>query len=404
MPPPLGIQLRRRNCRLPGREVPQSSRDAPSSEAVTATSARSLCRLTTPGHMHPLVVRTIWSMAAGNDEPSLGREGISATPPATAPAPVNQIEPALAWRQFTEIAGDPLDPYEHSRDEYLALLDSFLTNPERHREHVKLISGAAAASQQGVVIRRLYGPAWRPMKLLLAKFAGRQKRELAAKLHDLGTELTASVQPAEIDIDVLPLRGLPTHDDWLEDGLRLMLMQVKLAVRPEPGLEPTSLSLLVTGPSPDVRFVDRFPSTEFEELGTREVQLTEEGKFVSTATASSKVGSELGTPGAKVTAQLAESTSEQVTTGRTEADKFTYTPRVRKVISSAVNEKADWQLLGSPPDNPVGGLDFFASLLTSGEARDVSMSIDVGARFEGWGDLRVSRTVMVRWTDVAPGE
>jgi hypothetical protein len=41
--------------------------------------------------------------------------------------------------------------------------------------------------------------------------------------------------------------------------------------------------------------------------------------------------------------------------------------------------------------------------LTKGDGRDVPLSVEVGTRFETWGDLRVSRMVMVRWTD-APSE
>lgn len=73
---------------------------------------------------------TIPRMARAHGEPVADRHSERPAPPGAAHAESGErVEPALAWNRFTEIASHPLAPYEHSKEDYLALLDSFLTNP-----------------------------------------------------------------------------------------------------------------------------------------------------------------------------------------------------------------------------------------------------------------------------------
>ncbi len=243
----------------------------------------------------------------------------------------------------------------------------------------------------------MYGPAFPIFRSLLRKVGAKPRLDLVARLEKLSEELTASVQPAVIQVSLLPLRRLATPNDWLEGGQHLELLAMKVAVLPNAGLEPKSLSVELSLLDSGVEFVDHFPATEFTDLGTREVQLTEEGTFVASAATSSKAGAGLTAPGAKLSAELSESSSLRIGAGRTESDKLVYTPRVRKVISSAVGNEAHWEFLATPPDTPIGGFDFFASILVGGPPRRIEVSIEIGARFQDWGDLHLAdkRTVRV---------
>src|SRR5690242_5510378 len=58
------------------------------------------------------------------------------------------------------------------------------------------------------------------------------------------------------------------------------------------------------------------------------------------------------------------------------------------------------QNLATNEDAPVGGLDFFVTLLVQGASRDVAMSATVGARFRGWGDLRTEHVALLAWAPV----
>lgn len=304
------------------------------------------------------------------------------------------VAPAVAWRRFTEVVKTPLATFDHSRDDFLALLDPFLTNPERHRRHVEMITEAAGAAQLAEVLRKLYGPTMPLFRRLMGK-PNKRHREFLAKLAALEAELSASVQPGRINVDVLPTRTQTTHEDWLRQGKHLELIQLKIAVLPNEGFEPTRVSVVLSLADAGVRCVDHFPATEFKELGTQEIEVSDEGKFVEATGEATKAGGQLGAHGAKLSGERAETKSTETTTATRESRRLTFTPTVRKVISSAVRGEAEWTLLATHQDAPIGGLDFFASIMVEGEARVIPTTITVGARFEGWGDLRVEHAVEV---------
>src|SRR5712692_3175928 len=60
--------------------------------------------------------------------------------------PLASVEagPAASFSTFLELAKDPMS---HEPDEFFSVLDGFLANPERHREHVRFIVGFANAVQ-----------------------------------------------------------------------------------------------------------------------------------------------------------------------------------------------------------------------------------------------------------------
>lgn len=304
-----------------------------------------------------------------------------------------EVDPALAWQRFTEAVHDPFELFRHSPKEILAYLRPFLTNPERHQDHVEMIVDAAATSR---VLHLMMSFPGTSLTLKLArKMPGGEKsrRALLERLNLLGEALSSTVQPASVVIDMLPARRLETDETWRSEGRSLMMMQVKLGVQPHAALEPASLSLTLSIEDPDVKFVDHFPKSEFDELGTREVAATRDGRFTSSIATSGKAGLQVGAEGAKLSAGVAASGSSEVQSGFTESETFTYKPKVRKVMSHAVGNEAHWALMASPPDSPTGGLDFLSTALVGGPSRAAPCTIDVGLRFRGWGELQLKRAV-----------
>lgn len=322
--------------------------------------------------------------------------------PTPVPSVPDDVAPALAWQQFIDLVNDPAFIAERSSEDLIALLDPFLTNPARHKRHVKMIVEASQATRVGQMIRKLYGPAYPLMRKLLRNRGMKQQRELRNKLEALERDLTETVQPADVAVDVLPLRSLDTPEDWVREGHRLRWLQIKAAVNPKHSLMPTSFSLRLQILSDGVRFADHYPHSEFEQVGTQEIGFSEEGKFVTSRSGGASLGGSIGAGGLGLTAAASTSDSTEVSASKASSQKLTFTPTVRKIQSSAVGNTASWQLLASDQSAPVGGLDFFVSLLVEEGTRVVQASISIDAAFDGWGPLRLDHAAQIKVSDAPP--
>ena len=258
-----------------------------------------------------------------------------------------------------------------------------------------MIAESMAAAQLGQMIRRLYGRGYPIARTLFRRLGKKEHRRLQEKLSQMGTELTTTVQPGDVFVDVLPTRSIETPADWTRQGKRLELLQIKIAVNPREEIRPSSLTVRLEIQDPDVKFVDHFPRNQSEEVGTQEVEFSEEGKFVATAVDKANVGASVDVAGAKVSAGMSRSDSTEASASKAASKKLTFTPTVEKIQSYAVGDVAFWQLLASDRDAPVGGIDLFVSLLVDGEPRRAECSIGIDVMFEKWGPLRLDRVFAV---------
>jgi len=297
------------------------------------------------------------------------------------------VTPAEAWQRLTDVARNQTELFDRSPEEFLTYLNPFMTNPERHRRHVDMIVSAYSAANFARTARRLMGPAFKPMRRMLRRY---ENRQLLEKLAELERSL-AEVQPGRVVVDVLPPRSLPAHPDYAAKGIRLEALEVKVAVLPNEGFDPTSLSVTAILHDEQARFSDHYPKNEFPELGPREISVSAEGKFLESTSESSKLGSELGVSGAKVSAETSATVSTETTLTRAQSFKQTYTPSVKKVISHGVGQEAQWQVLATHRDLPVGGQDFWATVMVEGPPRTIPLAIAAQVRIKNWGDLRVTK-------------
>ncbi len=310
--------------------------------------------------------------------------------------------PALAWQRFTELTVSPRYLLEQPSEAFVELLDPFLANPSRHRRHVRMIIQAFLATRASQALVALPWPMGTTAKRVFRKVGSEQSRELQKKLAALGEELTETVQPADVAIDILPVRELETPEEWTRKGLQLQLMEIKVGLTPRGATSPTGLAVRLRIEDQDAKFVDHYPRNEFEKVGTQEVALTEDGRFVSSTTDAANLGAAVGTHGAKVTAGVSSSESTEVSSGHSASQKLTFTPTVKKIQSYAVGRAASWQLLASDSSAPVGGSDFFVTLLVGGETRAIAVSVEIDAAFDDWGVLRLDHSAPIEVEGAAP--
>jgi hypothetical protein len=294
--------------------------------------------------------------------------------------------PAQAFQRFCELVESEGVPFGDTEPEdYLNFLRPFLVNPDRHEQHVRAIADAAAAAQMARTMTRL--PGTRLLRPLVRRQTKASLERLLVRYDALRQQLLAEVEPGELAFDMLPARKLPAAPEW-ERNQRLWLLQAKMAIHPSAGFQPDSLSLRLELDS-HAQLVAQLPASEMIELGIHEVQLSNEGQFRVTTSDTAKVGGEIGATGAKVVSELGHSDARELTLSTSGSHKVTYTARVARVIASAVGSVARWEMLGTGEERPVGGLDFYLTVLLPARASAVSIRTTALVSFGGWGPLRL---------------
>ncbi len=225
--------------------------------------------------------------------------------------------PLEAFNRFLEFVPDLRSAFLHTSEEHYDLLDAFLTNPGKHRKHVRLISEVAHAVE---LANRF--PLLDPTKSLLRYFGYKPKlpSQYFKELEGLKRHLLDEAQPCAFSFDLLPSRLVDTPSEWAS-SLQLLFLQARIAVYPLHGLVPEKISLSLTiKDEGSMRFSDCFPSTEFSEAGEYEVGLTTEGRFVRSVSAGGSIEAKLKMP----VASLSGKTEAKIAGDSSRSEKLSY--------------------------------------------------------------------------------
>ena len=291
---------------------------------------------------------------------------------------------------------DPLDsPYptaEAAVDDSLSMLRPFLLNPDRHEEHVRAILkylGRSAVFQVfSALIRKressLVGFLL-PIKPLI-KISDDVRPKFIRSVQDLHVDYLKRTDPGELQIDVLPLRSLPTHPDWLTLGRRLVQIETRTAVHPSEGftLQSVSHRIEVSAPS-GVQFVDTIPSTVVEDVGSVEWTVSNKGKFLHESSVEAEGGGSASLGAAQVESKLKASQTDQHARETGASRKESRTARLNRVISSAIGPVAQWELIRTPTQVLQGGAAYVANLLIPVSAATIELEVELFARIDQWG-------------------
>lgn len=300
--------------------------------------------------------------------------------------------PLESFDRFLQLTPDLQTVYSVKRDEFLDLLDSFLANPGQHREHVRLISEAAAAVWVLELMPYFNVTRW---PLGLGRLFSRRMRwsqDYLDKIARLKEELRSTAQPGQFDVDILPSRLVETPPEW--KNYQLHLVEVRVAVHPSHNLVPDKVSVsLAADSTAPIRFIDCLPSTEFADQGEHEVSVTSEGMFVRSGSleATAKVG--VSTPTIGVGLAGAGSLKAEAASTEASSYRFKFQSVSPKTISSAVAGQARWELLRTPNQIPVGGLKLAATVLAPASLDSCSLTARLEVDLAGWGivSLTLSR-------------
>jgi hypothetical protein len=282
-------------------------------------------------------------------------------------------------------------------NEGAATIAPFLTNPQRHTEHIRIIL-------EGVALRLMIMSMTSVMNTIpffgrrfLSKFfldfiaLGNFKQKYLNKLTRLRTELLASLSPGELDLSIVS----PKRKDDADRTANLIIFQINVALYPHQDFVPQALSVRLIALDPEVEFEDVSPSSRVEAAGSYELGVSASGKFTYSHEESGKMGGQLGAPGAKVVSELGgkEAISRETAIGTT--TKETGQRFIPLVISSALAQTARWELLAAPQQILVGGTRFFATAFVPSTLRHVSLEAHVVAELDHYGryELTKQRTV-----------
>jgi hypothetical protein len=274
-----------------------------------------------------------------------------------------------------------------------ATIAPFLTNPQRHTEHIRIIL-------RGIILNAFttsfssipfFGRLIKP--LLTFGPVEIAKQEYLKRLTRLRTELVASLSPGELDLSILS----PKRKDDADRTSNLIIFQINVALYPHQDFVPQALSVRLIALDPEVEFEDVSPSSRVEAAGSYELGVSASGKFTYSYEESGKMGGELGAPGAKVVSEIGgkEAISRETAIGTT--TKETGQRFIPLVISSALAQTARWELLAAPQQILVGGTRFFATAFVPSTLRHVSLEAHVVAELDHYGryELTKQRTVEV---------
>lgn len=218
-----------------------------------------------------------------------------------------------------------------------ATIAPFLTNPQRHTEHIRIIL-------RGIILNAFttsfssipfFGRLIKP--LLTFGPVEIAKQEYLKRLTRLRTELVASLSPGELDLSILS----PKRKDDADRTSNLIIFQINVALYPHQDFVPQALSVRLIALDPEVEFEDVSPSSRVEAAGSYELGVSASGKFTYSYEDSGKMGGRLGAPGAEVVSELGgkEAISRETAIGTT--TKETGQRFIPLVISSALAQTVE---------------------------------------------------------------
>jgi len=284
-----------------------------------------------------------------------------------------------------------------------AIITPFLTNPERHREHIRTIL-------DGIVMNAVWSATVESNPLLnAARFrfldkllsaslvygqdrkmspSLRRKQEYIQKLTKARDGLLASLSPGQLDVDILPATVRYTENE--RSTSNIVLFQTNVGLYPSPELEPQGLSVTLEVFDERVQFADAFPSSRLESTQSHTVGIIASSKFTYTEKENVKATATLGGSVAKVVSGIGtdRTTTQEQVAGVTE--EITEQKFSRLVISSAVKQVARWKLLKAPNQILIGGNRFQVSSFVPPSVTDVELEARVEAELDYYGTYAVS--------------
>lgn len=296
----------------------------------------------------------------------------------------------------------PATDAANAREEVARALLPFLQNPERHARHVSAVLRYQEVAFLAYLFRLLgrvfpFGILARKMKEPLAAEIMRIKAEIQGSRN----EILASVDTADLKVDVLPLISLKTKPDWVAQGRRLILIELRSDVLPAAGMQLVALSQQIQIVSPvGCQFVDTIPSNEMESLGEREVSVTERGKFVFTSSDEAKVAGKLSYGPGKLEGAVSTKDTATAEGEHGASERLKMVSQMARTISSAVGDMAAWRLLRTPSQLLLGTNKFSATALVPIESTKLEMVIRFGADIERWGPTSIQRSYSVPLPDI----
>ena len=288
------------------------------------------------------------------------------------------LSPADAMQRLVDLLASDR-AYEASPPTYWSIIDPFLTNPARDRDAILLLAQVVSTVLVVGNTHRFTRPAAR-------------LRFRSAQRHQLG--LAKRIQPQlarideEIGIDFPWVRSAATPAEWVERGIRVHLLELRVSIPAAFNRLPSHVKVeLAIAPAGDesaqdeLRFVGSFPTTGFSQVGDYEIEVAADGKIVQRSAAEGRASADLSHLPIKASFGASGRQSSESTEASGERVRLTYTAKVLRIVGSAVSRNAWWEQFQTEDHIPVGELDFLATFAGPLDLKSVSAHARVLATY-----------------------
>jgi len=301
--------------------------------------------------------------------------------------------PYQSFDAFLDVIRDADPKTLPNIDESIDYLAPFMINPDKHSEHVKkllraFLVGEFLRSAQMMEKKTFFGRVLSRQISLISDKLKEQYRVFVEEAERLGPILRDTVQPAELVVDILPVRAIETDPSYSAIGLGAVCTELKVGIRPTEGFNVQRISLdLDFGRSKGVQILYASPETEYEVIGEREIQsgVTDKTAISSTGKGEAKVGAKAFGYEARV--NFVDSETQQTEYVQSASRTLRDRPTIPKVSCTDVGANVHWDLYQTPTQEPTGGLRFLCNLLVPRTERIISVEVILTACLSLWGTV-----------------
>ncbi len=313
--------------------------------------------------------------------------------------------PAKTFNEFVSIIRNKniTELFEIKQEKFDELLRPFIVNPSKNEHYLQIICSLKWAI---LFTKRVYElihlPKFLKNKIIKESFLLQGIFEEFDIVNKISLE---NAQPCELNIDLLPTRILETPEEWKNQNLLIHLLEIRVSVIPENDLIPNAIELrLDILENEDVKIIESFPTTDFSDTGEYQISISEGGKFTqrkSKATSfelGGEVGNKIRSPNlligenqTKLSSKFSTGTEKSTEEEKSESFgyNFRYTNKVIKVISSAVGRRANWKILRTNDNIPIGGITFYVSCLVPSNINIIKSEINLVTNLDLFGDISI---------------
>ena len=283
--------------------------------------------------------------------------------------------PASAFRRFIELVRTSPRIINIDPKILFDTLSPFLANPKRDKPYVHEIIEAYSAARISETFLK-YG-FFRLMKWFMPKGTIEQfAPEFISRLRKLEERFKTELKPGSIYLNLKPIRYIESPSGY-NQVIHKYQIQIETLVEstPDDSLHTVTVEVIIKSKSTELSIDNLFPKPGFSTVGIKRTNELQVGQQ-QTTTEKGTSGAEISGGGAKLSAGIESSSSEQ-TSASISVGSEKNTARVEQyLISRQFGNRAIWQILSGVGPIDVAGTEYKVEILAPSNCKSLDISVD----------------------------